>query len=120
MVNQQHQTSVPDEWFKPKEKNLEQAETVVRPSLSYWKDAWRRLRMNKLAMSGLVFLVLLTLFAVFAPILSPHDVSVTQYANQNLPQVPHIGLEQMKRDGMYLQGLGTGLVCLFSWGLLRL
>lgn len=85
MVNQQPQTSIPDEWFKPKEKNLAQAETVVRPSLSYWKDAWRRLRTNKLAMVGLVFLILLTLFAILAPIFSPHDVSITQYANQNQP-----------------------------------
>ncbi|MBB4824624.1 dipeptide transport system permease protein [Sporosarcina luteola] len=74
-----------DEWFKPIAKDTEKAETVVRPSLSYWKDAWRRLRQNKLAMSGLFFLVLLTLFAIFAPILSPHDITTTQYAKQNLP-----------------------------------
>ena len=83
MVN--HQQNVPDEWFKPKDANMAEAESVVRPSLSYWKDAWRRLRKNKLAMGGLIFLILLTLFAVFAPILSPHNIETTQYANQNQP-----------------------------------
>ena len=29
-------------WFKPKKKDMNEAESVVRPSLSYWKDAWRR------------------------------------------------------------------------------
>ncbi|MBD7984055.1 ABC transporter permease [Sporosarcina sp. Sa2YVA2] len=85
MVNHQQNVNVPDEWFKPKGADLDQAESVVRPSLSYWKDAWRRLRKNKLAMGGLIFLVLLTLFAVFAPILSPHNIETTQYANQNQP-----------------------------------
>ncbi|MDW0113208.1 ABC transporter permease [Sporosarcina saromensis] len=85
MVNHQQPMHVPDEWFKPKETDKEQAESVVRPSLSYWKDAWRRLRKNKMAMGGLIFLILLTLFAIFAPILSPHNIETTQYANQNQP-----------------------------------
>ncbi|MCM3744677.1 ABC transporter permease [Sporosarcina luteola] len=85
MVSHQQNVQVPDEWFKPIGKDAEKAESVVRPSLSYWKDAWRRLRKNKLAMGGLVFLIVLTLFAIFAPILSPHNIETTQYANQNLP-----------------------------------
>ncbi|MCM3638664.1 MULTISPECIES: ABC transporter permease [Bacillales] len=84
MVSHQQKVQVPDEWFKPIGKDAEKAESVVRPSLSYWKDAWRRLRKNKLAMGGLVFLIILTLFAIFAPILSPHNIETTQYANQNL------------------------------------
>ena len=87
MVSHQQKVQVPDEWFKPKGKDSEKAESVVRPSLSYWKDAWRRLRKNKMAMGGLIFLVILTLFAIFAPILSPHNIETTQYANQNLASV---------------------------------
>ncbi|MDW0116613.1 ABC transporter permease [Sporosarcina thermotolerans] len=85
MVTRQQNVQAPDEWFKPKGRDVEKAESVVRPSLSYWKDAWRRLRKNKLAMGGLVFLFILTMFAIFAPILSPHNIETTQYANQNQP-----------------------------------
>ena len=85
MVSHQQNVEVQDEWFQPKGKDTDKAESVVRPSLSYWKDAWRRLRKNKMAMGGLVFLIILTLFAIFAPILSPHNIETTQYSNQNLP-----------------------------------
>lgn len=91
---------IPDEWFRKKGKDLVEAEAVVRPSLSYWKDAWRRLKQNKLAMTGLVFLVLLGLFAIFGPIFSPHSVTQTDLPNQNQsPSVEHwFGTDEMGRD----------------------
>lgn len=91
---------VPDEWFRPKGKDLTEAESVVRPSLSYWKDAWRRLKKNKLAMSGLGFLILLGLFAIFGPIFSPYEVNVTDYKNQNMaPSAEHwFGTDDAGRD----------------------
>lgn len=93
-------TQVPDEWFRKKEKDLVEAEAVVRPSLSYWKDAWRRLRKNKLAMTGLVFLALLTVMAIFGPIFSPHAVDTVDLPNQNkAPSGKHwFGTDEMGRD----------------------
>lgn len=55
MLEKQEYKQIPDEWFTPKKKNKSEAEAVVRPSLSYWHDAWRRLVKNKLAMLGLFF-----------------------------------------------------------------
>lgn len=77
--------TIPNDWFQKKDKDLEQAEAVVRPSLSYWKDAWRRLKKNKLAMTGLICLIALGLLAIFAPILSPYSVTQVDYPNQNQP-----------------------------------
>ncbi|MEI3613102.1 ABC transporter permease [Pseudogracilibacillus sp. SO30301A] len=71
----------PDEWFRLLEKEQGMGEVVARPSLSYWKDAWNRLKKNKLAMVGLIFLILLTFMAIFGPILSPYEVNT-----QNLPE----------------------------------
>ena len=49
--------TIPDDWFKPRDRSLDQlAASSMRPSLSYWSDAWRRLRQNKLAMLGLCIL----------------------------------------------------------------
>src|SRR3954452_10217135 len=100
MVTKDGRTGIPDDWFKPKKQDMGQAESVVRPSLSYWKDAWRRLRKNKLAMAGLIFLIGLTLFAVFAPILSPYSVTGTDYPNQNkAPSAAHwFGTDEAGRD----------------------
>ncbi|WP_175989377.1 ABC transporter permease [Bacillus sp. Marseille-Q1617] len=89
-----------DEWFIPKKKNKEEAEAVVRPSLSYWQDAWIRLLKNKLAMLGFVFLILLIFMAVMGPIISPHDVTKQTLASQNLPPSSQhwFGTDDLGRD----------------------
>lgn len=40
---------------------------------SLYKDAWKRLRRNKLAMLGLAIVIILILIAIFAPLLAPND-----------------------------------------------
>ncbi|MCB9151453.1 MAG: ABC transporter permease [Caldilineaceae bacterium] len=40
---------------------------------SEWLQAWRRFRSNKLAVAGLIFIVLICLMAIFAPLLAPFD-----------------------------------------------
>ena len=42
-------------------------------SRSEWLQAWRRFRSNKLAVAGLIFIVLICLMAIFAPLLAPFD-----------------------------------------------
>ena len=41
------------EMFKRIPKNDEEAELIARPSISFWQDAWRRFKKNKLAMAFL-------------------------------------------------------------------
>ncbi|MDQ4099317.1 MAG: ABC transporter permease [Chloroflexota bacterium] len=51
---------------------------------SLWSDAWRRLRRNKAALVGLIFIGMMFLVAIFAPVLAPHDPNVipmTAFAN---------------------------------------
>jgi oligopeptide transport system permease protein len=43
------------------------AQRIVRPAISYWQDAWRRLRRNPRAMISLFIVVALALFAVAGP-----------------------------------------------------
>jgi len=40
---------------------------------SLYKDAWRRLRRNKLAMLGLAIVIILILIALLAPLIAPYD-----------------------------------------------
>lgn len=51
------------------------AEVVVRPSLSYWQNAWRRLKRNRRAVVSLYTVLLLLLFSYAAPLLFALDSS---------------------------------------------
>ncbi|RDW20558.1 diguanylate cyclase [Oceanobacillus chungangensis] len=93
-------TEIPDEWFTNKIKDTDTAESVSRPSLSYWQDAWRRLVKNKMAMLGLVFLILLAIMATIGPIVSPYAVNVQNLPEQyQSPSIEHwFGTDNAGRD----------------------
>ena len=40
---------------------------------SEWSQAWRRFRANRIAVGGLIAIILLTMLAIFAPLFSPYD-----------------------------------------------
>ncbi len=67
--------------FTPAEEKAD-AQAIVRPSLSYAQDAWRRLKKSRMAMLGLGIIVFMTLAALIGPYLSPYD-----YAEQDLSRV---------------------------------
>lgn len=46
-----------------------------RESISYWKDAWRRLRQNRVAMVALVIVFLYIAFAFVGPLVVPYSYS---------------------------------------------
>lgn len=71
--------------FQPVDKKQAGRETIVRPSLTYWQDAWRRLKKNKLAMFGLTTLIMLSLLAIFGPLLSSFDYATQNYQISNQP-----------------------------------
>jgi oligopeptide transport system permease protein len=63
--------------FVSKEESQDQE--ILRKSLTYWQDAWRRLKNHKLAMTGLVGVIFIILVAIFGPLFSP-----LSYSDQNL------------------------------------
>lgn len=64
------------------EQTGEDSETV-RPSLTYWQDAWRRLKKNKLSMIGIFTVILIILFGVVGPYFTNYSYSdqVNKYKN---------------------------------------
>ena len=86
--------------FKPVEKDIESAEAIVRPSVTYWQDAWRRLKQNRLAMVGLWVIVAITLIAVFGPMLSPYSYSDQSLFDQNMyiTREHWLGTDDLGRD----------------------
>ncbi|MBQ3449736.1 MAG: ABC transporter permease, partial [Synergistaceae bacterium] len=51
--------------FEPLSQEQKMHSEIMRPSLTYWSDAWRRLKHDKLALFGLIVIVMILLLAVF-------------------------------------------------------
>jgi len=59
--------------IKSKEKEKFEDETVIlkRPEVSLWKDAFRRMYKNKMAVLGTIIIIALLILAIFAPYIAP-------------------------------------------------
>lgn len=86
--------------FKPVDKDIESAEAIVRPSVTYWQDAWRRLKQNRLAMVGLWVIVAITLIATIGPMLSPYSYADQSLFDQNMyvSKEHWLGTDDLGRD----------------------
>ena len=95
----------------PQERNIDQvsqaellaeaADAVPLRHASLWGDAWRRLVRNRLAVIGLVIVIILSLTAIFAPLIAPYgEDEVVAYQlklmkpSWNFP----MGIDQNGRD----------------------
>lgn len=73
---------------------------VVRPSLTYWQDAWIRLSKNKLALISLGVIILYIVLAIVGPYMTPYDFkSNNPDATDLLPNAQHwFGTDDLGRD----------------------
>lgn len=55
------------------------AEKINRPAISYWQDAWRRLKKNPIAMVSLGFLIVVIIASFFGPMIAPHKFDTQDY-----------------------------------------
>ncbi len=73
-----------DKW-KFVNQDDKKSEDIKRESVTYWQDAWRRLKKNKLAMIGLFSIALLFLLAIFGPMFTSHSYSDQNRSFGNIP-----------------------------------
>lgn len=67
------------ELFQPMNKDESEKEAISRPSLTYWQDAWRRLKKNPLAMGAIISLVIITLLALIGPFFNDYNYYAQKY-----------------------------------------
>ncbi|SDZ08971.1 oligopeptide transport system permease protein [Proteiniborus ethanoligenes] len=81
-------------------KDVENAQKIVRPSLTYWSDAWRRLKENKLAIISLIVLVLIVFMAFAGPKMRPfpYDRQDLNAINKSPDAVHWFGTDSLGRD----------------------
>ena len=82
------------------EKDSLEESTAYAPTATYWQDAWHRLKQNKLAMFGLISLILLIVMAIIGPLISHYTYYETQLPLKN--QSPNatfwFGTDELGRD----------------------
>ncbi len=79
------------------EKN---SEFIAMESKTFLRDVWDRYKKNKLAMIGLIFLVIMVVMAIFVPILSKYGFEDQNIALKNaVPSLDHpFGTDKLGRD----------------------
>lgn len=67
---------------------------------SQWRDTWKRLRRNKLAMIGMTLVILLVLMCIFADVIAPYDYAKQDpTARLEFPSKEHLlGTDNYGRD----------------------
>lgn len=92
--------SLSSEMFQPAVRQAGQAEAITRPSLTFWQDAWRRLKQNRLAMAGFWGVVIILLIAIIGPMLTPYSYSDQNFRLANKPPGSGhwFGTDELGRD----------------------
>ena len=74
--------------------------SFLRPSQSYWQDAWMRLRHDRFALAGLVLIAIIVLGAVAGPWIWPYSYDAQDFKlSNNWPTLAHpFGTDLFGRD----------------------
>ena len=84
--------------FREATEDEKKQQVTMRESISFMKDALRRLRKNKIAMISLVIIVLIALIAFIVPTFYPYTYTKQDVTAQNLAPFQYSAKEQMKID----------------------
>ncbi|MGP1577028.1 MAG: ABC transporter permease [Treponema sp.] len=79
-MSKKHTIAAPQQGEKP----VNEFNQIVKP-VSLWEDAWRRLKKNKMALTGLCIVGFYFAISLFAPLLPIHSYSEQRIIHQNLP-----------------------------------
>ncbi len=92
-------SAVPKNKFQRIPKDIESAQMILRPSLSYWQDAWRRIKLNKVAMFSMWFVFFMAIVAIFGPmIFTDYRSNHLEETLQNPSLKYWFGTDELGRD----------------------
>ncbi|MBP3400098.1 MAG: ABC transporter permease [Erysipelotrichaceae bacterium] len=98
MLNEEIELS--DDMFELLDDSEKNSEFIAIESKTFFRDAWDRFKKNKLALFGLIFLVIMITAAILVPMFSPYTFEGQDMANRNaLPSMDHLfGTDKLGRD----------------------
>lgn len=89
-----------EDMFSPATREEKDADKIRRPSIKYWPDVWRRLKQNKLAMTGLALITMMIIMAAVGTEINGFKYYEQDYNLINLkPDGTHwFGTDELGRD----------------------
>src|SRR5512133_3016533 len=84
--------------FAPASEEEKRELIVMRESVTYWKDAGRRLRKNKVAMGSLIVIILTLIFAFILPSFYPYSYEQQIRGSEDLRPMQYSATETAKMD----------------------
>ena len=108
--------------FAPASDSEKESLSVMRESVSFWKDGLRRLRKNPIAMVSLAVLIIVLILAFIVPAFYPYDYATQIRGSENLGPMQYSEAEQAAMaagekvfpDIMGTDSLGSVLVLLIG------
>lgn len=92
------QLKLKPEDFLPATEEEKQSQVVMRESVSFWKDGFRRLKRNKVAMTSLVVIILVMIFSFIVPSFYPYSYKGQIKGANNLAPMQYSAEEQARID----------------------
>jgi len=91
---------IPDEMFENLDSSEKSTDDITSPSISYWKNAWVRLKKDPLAMLGIIIIIIITIASIIGPMLIPYSYDGMDITIQNQgPTAAHwFGTDKFGRD----------------------
>ena len=88
--------------FEPASKEEKESHIEITKGVSYWQDAWRRLKRNKVAMISIYVIAVIFIFAFIGPLFSDYDYTTQLRGQENIApswEFP-FGTDNLGRDLM--------------------
>ncbi len=92
------QLKLKPEDFLPATEEEKQSQVIMRESVGFWKDGFRRLRKNKVAMVSLVVIILVMIFSFIVPAFYPYTYKEQIKGANNLAPMEYSQEEQARID----------------------
>lgn len=85
--------------FEPASAQEKQSLVIMRESVGFWKDGFRRFKKNKIAMTAFVIVVIIIILAFIVPEFYPYDYEQQMKGSERLYPMQYSELEQARIAG---------------------
>ncbi|NLL61239.1 MAG: ABC transporter permease [Candidatus Atribacteria bacterium] len=97
---QLNQIDFPSDSWDELDKDFQFVEDEDLPTMTYWQDVWRRFKQNKLSIMGVIIIFLITIIAIFGPLISPYTYSHQDLNYTAIP--PLLNLWKIGNEDTYI------------------